>query len=610
MLLETAAAINLNHTSLFVAEKLCNALPDTFWDDENIWQRKILCMFSDSGFLEKYIIKKLMDNQYMQKKFPDYGMRAYWILHNMIFSIAKTNAASYWLRKIVYYSADTRVSGKNMDDYPAIFHGKLFTQGADKNKLESYQKYGNIKSPLLSDCGRDNIFDYPMLDWLKDGKDITEYVARVFWDVFCDKEYEKLDDKEKEAIMAEIKNKLNGYFDVIIGNPPYNTNDEETGQVSETIYNYFCMAADKLNPKYESFIIPSKWIYGKARIPNEFSQNILTSKHLSYLELMDGKTAFPSVDTGEILIYSMDNTQDMKDLEFVDYGNSSRKTLNQITYQNGKNYWFKPVDSIVDKVHAKGLKSLADDTSLSALKSGIIFDIHGRDLLSTGNRFGTGFKFDNNKLIIKPDGTEGRRPNLEYSLIKTEKYSLKFYMPKVKLWKTNSRNEHEFPNDEKDKMISHIYIDPNIITDWKNNKFDHDVVCTTTIHDYHSRLLDYPYNAFICKKGEAPTGYIIGRSLKTNLEVYNLQKYLKTKFVTYLITMNSVSQQFTPSSLIYVPYMDFTQEWDDDKLNKYFGLSDEEIKRIDDLFTEFRPMRKAQLQELENEEEEDGDEDE
>ena len=42
LLLNTATAINLNHTSLKVAEWLCNAIPNKFWDDPEIYKRKIL----------------------------------------------------------------------------------------------------------------------------------------------------------------------------------------------------------------------------------------------------------------------------------------------------------------------------------------------------------------------------------------------------------------------------------------------------------------------------------------------------------------------------------------------------------------------------------------
>lgn len=390
--------------------------------------------------------------------------------------------------------------------------------------------------------------------------------------------------------MSEIKKKLDGYFDVIIGNPPYNTNNEETGAVDETIYDKFCMAASKLNPKYESFIIPSKWIYGKARIPQEFSQGILTNKHLNYLELMDGKTAFPSVDTGEILIYSLDNTKDYEKIKFVDYGIMHEKLLNEITYQSGKNYWFKPIDSIIEKVQLKHLNSLASDIGFLTYKSGITFKSgNGKseqesDILSKGNQ----------TIAFKYDKSNSGRPTLDYSLTKTTKFSKKCYIPYVKLWKG------DFPNSDTDKIMTHIYMNPNDIKDYCGNNIDHKLMVVPPRWHYHERLLDYPYNAFIMNSDEiAPAMYAIGKSIINDNELYNCQKYIKTKFVTYLLTINTTTQGFTPSCFAFVPYMDFTQEWTDEKLNKFFNLNEEEIKRINDLWAEFRPMRRAQLQELE-----------
>lgn len=608
ILLATAPAINLNHTSLKVSEWLYSTLPDSFWNDPKLYKRKFLNPFVDSGFSEKYLIKRLAENEQMIKKFPDYAQRIYHILHNMVYGITKTNAASLWARKIIYYSANATIRRNDNLDHEqchAIFNGKLFQLGYDADKLESYKKTGNIKSPYIPGViGRDSIFDYPMLDWMKDKtKDPLDYFALVFWDIFTNEDYEKLDDDRRNALMKEIKQKLNGYFDVIIGNPPYNTNNEETGKIAETVYNYFCMAADKLNPKYETFIIPSKWLYGKARIPQEFSQSILNSKNACYLRLVSGEEAFPSVDTGDISIYSIDNTRECDEFTYDNHGEIHKyRNVTDITYEvNGKR-WLKLMDSVVEKIEAKGLKSLADDSKIISISSDYKYDIFGNDALSSA----IAFKYDYGKLVKAPDGTMIKRPTYDYSLTKDSEHSLKFYMPKVKLWKVNANGDHEYPNLEKDKMIGHIYISPLLIKNWMGNKFEHEVLVTTTINNYHKRLLDYPYNAFIMKPDEATEGLVaIGYSLKTHQEVVNLQKFMRTKFATYLITLNQVSQQFTSESLRFCPYMDFTQEWDDAKLNEYFGLTEEEIKRIDDLWAEFRPMRRAQMMQQSESEDDD-----
>lgn len=597
ILLQTAPAINLNHTSLKVSELLVSGIPESFWNDPELYKRKFLNPFIDSGFIEKYLVTRLMNNEQMKKEFPDYAQRAYHILHNMVFGIAKTNAASLWARKIIYYSADATIRCRDIDtECGAIFSGNLFQLGYDKDKLFSYKQTGNIKSPWIDGVvGRDSIFDYPMLDWIKSGKSFVDYIALVFWDVFTNEDYTTIDENRRDIIMAEIKKKLDGYFDVIIGNPPYNTNNEETGQVANTVYDKFCIAASELHPKYESFIIPSKWMYGKAKISNGFSQSILSNEKCSYIKLMSGTEAFPSVDTGEVCIYTIDNTGNRGKFKFCKYGEESEfDNVMEITYMDPKgNRWLDSKDSIVMKVKAKGLESLADDTKAVRLVSDIIYKVKNstNDLLNQSNY---GFKQSN---------TSGK--TLDYSLIKTDKYTTKFYMPSVKLWKQKPNGDYEKPNTEKGSAMGYIYIDPLIIKHTNGIDFNNDYYFIINhIYNYKTKLLDYPYNGMVIGGGDysGSRTWIIGYSCKTKEKCLNLQKFMRTKFATYLVYQNSISQNFTAETLRFVPYMDFSQEWDDDRLYKYFNLSEEEIKRIEDLFDEFRPMKLSQLQELDDEE--------
>jgi len=620
LLRTTGRFININYTSLNIGKKLVKGLPKKIWENPEIYKMKFLDISGDSGFLERYLVKKLVSNKYMKQQFPDYGQRVFHILHNMIYAIAKTNATSLWLRKAVYYSADTRITGYKTEgnrridtgDYPTIFNGNLFSRGKDFNKLDSYKINGNIKSPYIEDViGQDQIFNYPLLDWVNSGKNILEYVSILFWDLFTDKKYiANPDEKQKERqdeIMEEIKKTLNGYFDVIMGNPPYNTNDEKTGKVGNTVYQLFCQAAEALNPKYTSFIIPSKWMYGKANGKNmtEFSQSNLSGNNLTYLELIDGKLAFPSVSTGEVCIYTkeLNRVKTETKVEFIESGiKKELKNIFEITHKNSKGKkLYKPYNSIVNKVHAKITKSLAEDTNSLVYKNNYVYDEYGHDILDSSVAFKYDYEAAKGKLINFPDGTKGARPTLDYSLVKTTKFSKKLYIPRVKLYKG------DYPSQEDDKKISHIWINPDIIKDYKGNIFSHNILAVPPRYDYHKFLLDYPYNAFIVKPDEvAPAMYAIGKSLNTNIEVENLKKYMQTKFATYLIYIASVGQNFNSDSLLYVPYMDFTQEWDDDKLNKFFNLSEEEIKTINETWNKFKPMKGESIDYMDIEDDEQG----
>lgn len=84
-------------------------------------------------------------------------------------------------------------------------------------------------------------------------------------------------------------------FDVVIGNPPYQMKGGAGGSSDSSIYHLFVEQAMKLEPRYLSMVVPSRWLAG-GRGLDEFRSQMLNSGHLRNLtDFQNSGEAFPGV---------------------------------------------------------------------------------------------------------------------------------------------------------------------------------------------------------------------------------------------------------------------------------------------------------------------------
>lgn len=78
----------------------------------------------------------------------------------------------------------------------------------------------------------------------------------------------------------------------------------------------------------------------------------------------------------------------------------------------------------------------------------------------------------------------------------------------------------------------------------------------------------------------------------TENELKNFWNYIQTDFIRICLWFIKTSMNLDKGELKYIPWQDFTQEWNDEKLFKIYNISENEIKRIYEILPNYYNIKR------------------
>jgi site-specific DNA-methyltransferase (adenine-specific) len=479
---------NLSSDEVFTPPKLANEildhLPSNIWRDKNA---RFLDPFCKSGVFPREIARRLLTG--LKKEIPDQQKRINHIFTKQIFGIAITELTALMSRRSVYCS-------KTAD-------GKYSVCSAFENK------HGNIRFKRIKhawDRGRCTLCGASQEAYDRGGE---------------------LETHAYEFIHAENPEELfNMKFDVIVGNPPYQMG-AESGTRDIPIYNRFVDQAKKLNPRFLSMIIPSRWMASGLGL-SEFRRSMLQDRRIrklvDYERMAD---VFPGVDfEGGVCFFLWDRDNE-GDCAITTISGDER--IGPIS-RDLREYDVLVRDSRALKILRRVLG--ADEASIT-------------EILSVDKEFGWTSNFDGFH--------QNRRKN---------DVALYYHRKGKRLIGWIERNA--------------IRKSAQLVDKWK-------VMIPQAFGERGTRPAKVLGGSFIAPSPSVCTQTYLFFYVRSKKAADSLNSYVRTRFFRFLVSLRKITQHATRSTYTWVPKQKWDRTWTDEALYKKYGLTRDEISFIESM---------------------------
>ena len=376
-----------------------------------------------------------------------------------------------------------------------------------------FEKYANIPEV------RNNIYSLPT-------SHITYELTRKMYEILgmpienVIKGFYSADFINDNEEMTGFVNQL--HPDVIIGGPPFNSNDGGgRGDSASALYHRYVQVAKEYEPQYISMYMKAVWYSGgKGQGLNEFRQEMLDDTRIAiFSDYPDPKECH--IDginlRGGVCAFLWDASHNGT-CDFTCHINGKKHTANRLLRTDGENILIR---------YPQGLTILEKVKAFNE-------DVFG-NWVSGRDPFGFGDGFDD----YKQDPTETQNTRLycvrkEIGYIQWDKLE-KEYRPLANKWKVLVAKAS--PGED---TLPHSIISAPIISEPKS-------VCTN--------------------------GLFVVKTLKSKKQAQNLVDYMHTSFFRFMMLLAKNGHNLTNNVYRYVPVVDLSKKWTDAKLFKRYGIT-------------------------------------